>query len=150
MRENESIGQNGGVTIFQMIGEIVWLLGQLRGYRNLFIADLDWLIIPPLLSKQFLLFREDGKPIGLALWAFLDAETEERYEAESGRLKPDEWSKGDRCWIVELVDGKVGQERILASLHEGALREYDIKMHIMDESGRRKTSVMKKRDHRND
>lgn len=123
-------------TIAAVLGEIAWLMSQSPAHRQLFIADLEWLIMPPLLLGQFRLFhapaaapshaavqsppitgmatsgavpasggasRETQRPIGVVLWALVDAEVEARLAAGGARLRPQDWRSGDRLWVVEVI-----------------------------------------------
>lgn len=80
-------------TVSHMLGEMVWLLSQSRTHKHLSIADLEWLVMPPLLLEQYRVFRGEDTPVGLALWAWLTSETEEKLN-NSGRLAPHEWRAG--------------------------------------------------------
>lgn len=80
-------------TVSHMLGEMVWILSQSRVHKHLSIADLEWLIMPPLLLEQYRVFRGEDTPVGLALWAWLTPETEEKLN-NSGRLAPHEWRAG--------------------------------------------------------
>ena len=48
--------QFAGKTIAGVFGEMVWLLSRRPKYRELKLSDLEWLIMPPLLLRQFKLF----------------------------------------------------------------------------------------------
>jgi cytolysin-activating lysine-acyltransferase len=100
-----------------LLGEIVWLMTQVPIYKQLKIGDLEWLVMPPLLLKQFKLFYDEAnKPIGLALWAFLNQEGEERLKNQ-GRIEPQDWANGAHMsptaglvpasggtpWLIELI-----------------------------------------------
>ncbi|MFN3231365.1 MAG: toxin-activating lysine-acyltransferase [Alphaproteobacteria bacterium] len=81
------------MTVASTLGEIVWLMSQSPTHKHFAISDLEWMIMPPVLLRQFKIFRsESGQPIGLALWAYLSKESEEKLEAGSTRLRPDEWN----------------------------------------------------------
>lgn len=95
-------------TVAQALGEIVWLLSQSPVYKHLQIADLEWMVMPPMLLNQFRIFRSGNQPLGFALWAYLSEEVEARLvehnkKQERFELKPAEWKSGDRLWLVELV-----------------------------------------------
>jgi cytolysin-activating lysine-acyltransferase len=68
---DKGVAQAGAPTLSHMLGEMVWLLSQSPIHRHLSLADLEWLIMPPLLLEQFRVFRGEATPVGLALWAYL-------------------------------------------------------------------------------
>ena len=94
-------------TVSHMLGEMTWLLTQSPLHRVLAIGDLEWLVMPALLSEQFYVFRDGSKPVGLALWAKCTPEGVKKLERgmiePENRLTLDEWTKGDRIWLVDLI-----------------------------------------------
>jgi len=99
--------QQSAPTVSHLLGEMTWLLTQSPLHRALTIQDLEWLVMPALLNEQFYLFRDGDRPVGLALWAETNAEGEAKLgrgmiEPEN-RLTLEEWSGGDRIWLVDLI-----------------------------------------------
>ncbi len=88
-------------------GEIVALLARSPKYRHFSLADLEWLVAPPLLANQFRLVSGKVKgqaglqvPLGVAFWAFVSPEVAATLEAQQKdgamfRLAPQEWKSGD-------------------------------------------------------
>jgi cytolysin-activating lysine-acyltransferase len=103
-----------GKTLSHVLGEVSWLISQSPLGRNLFVADLEWFVMPPLLLEQFRLYpMADGRPAGLLLWARITEETEQRLIAGNPRLAPHEWNAGDRLWLIELIAPFGGEEEML-------------------------------------
>jgi len=90
-------------TVSHMFGEIVWLMSQSPKHKHYSLADLEWMVMPALLLRQYRLFHDEGRPVGAALWAFLSEEAEAKFSEKPLRLRPDEWKSGDRCWVIELI-----------------------------------------------
>lgn len=113
-------------TVAEALGQIVWLFDQSPLHRELRIKDLSGAVTPAILNGQFRIFRFgptpafaqsdpaeflklglsreelEQLPLGLALWAFLSEEAEARLEA-GGRLSVEDWTSGDRLWLVEMI-----------------------------------------------
>ncbi len=53
-------------------------------------ADLEWMVMPPILLNQYRVFHDQGRPVGVALWAFLSAEAEAKLSPSPPRLRPDD------------------------------------------------------------
>jgi cytolysin-activating lysine-acyltransferase len=128
-------------TVSHLLGEMTWLLSQSPIHRVLAIADLEWLVMPALLVEQFYLFRDGSQPVGLALWAQTDAAGEAKLNRgmiePENRLTMDEWSKGDRLWLVDLIApfaSAANQQReiMVADLISGPLRGRGFKFHQTD------------------
>lgn len=113
-------------TVAEALGQIVWLLSQSALHKELRIKDLEYTMMPAILHEQFRLFsigptpgfdgvdpevlRKSGftreglqnMPLGVAIWARLSPEAEQKLE-RGEKLSLDEWKSGDRVWLVELI-----------------------------------------------
>jgi len=72
----------------EVLGEITWLMSQSPLHKQLFISDLEWLVMTPMLLQQFRLFYDKDKPIGVVFWASVSEEVEARLAAGNGRMRP--------------------------------------------------------------
>lgn len=95
------------LTVSHIFGELVWLMTQSPLHRTLSLYDLEWLVMPPLALEQYYLFRDDQKPVGLALWANCTDEAATKLAGglvdTSDRLTLEEWNGGDETWLVDLI-----------------------------------------------
>jgi cytolysin-activating lysine-acyltransferase len=128
-------------TVSHILGEMTWLLTQSPLHKALAIGDLEWLVMPALIHRQFYVFREGEKPVGLALWARCNAAAEAKLEGgmiEPGnRLTLEEWTSGDTIWLVDLVAPFADQanrhrEVMIADLISGPLSGQAFKFHVTD------------------
>src|SRR5687768_17524552 len=98
---------NQPLTISHALGEVVWLISQSPRHNKLPVGALTWLVMPAIRHKQFYLFRDGQKPVGVALWAKVDSEGERKLV--EGIMKPGnqlddrDWTAGDVVWLVDLV-----------------------------------------------
>lgn len=111
------------MTVASVMGEIVWLLTQSSPHKHLFLADLEWLVMPPVLLSQYRIFRVQDRPVGVAFWAFLTEEAEARLKGGNPRLRADEWKAGDRAWLIDLVAPFGQAEVMLKDLKESVFKE---------------------------
>ena len=99
--------QQKAPTVSHLLGEMTWLLSQSLLHRSLSISDLEWLVMPPLINRQFYLFRDGDKPIGLALWARCNdqvvAKLDKGLLEEGNQLTLEDWQSGDEVWLVDLI-----------------------------------------------
>ena len=67
-------GQTGSPskTVAQVLGEIAWLMTQSPRHKFIPLGDLEWLLMPALLLRQFRIFYKGEQPVGIALWALAD------------------------------------------------------------------------------
>jgi len=127
---------------------MAWLLTQSPLHRALAIGDLEWLVMPALIHRQFYTFREGDKPIGLALWARCNARAEAKLEAgmiePENRLTLEEWNSGDTTWLVDLIApfadaSNKHREIMIADLISGPLSGASFKFHQTDPSSGKRT-----------
>jgi hemolysin-activating ACP:hemolysin acyltransferase len=86
-------------------------------YKHHTLADLEWLVLPPLLTGQFSVAEAGPKeggarfPVAVVLWASVSVDVDKRLTENPAapiRLRPDEWRSGDILWLVDAVgDGRV-------------------------------------------
>ena len=152
---------SGARTLGSMMGEIVWLMSQSAAHKHLALADLEWLLMPPIVLNQYKLFRDGSQPTGAALWAYLSDEAEQRLKT-NGRLSPTDWgnnarmdpqrglvpTEGGTLWLVELIAPfhhatNQHREQMLADLIQTAFKDKQFKlMHINPETGVREEIVL--------
>lgn len=124
-------------TVAQMLGEITWLMTQSPLHKQLFIGDLEWFAMPAVLLEQFRVFYGPNSPAAFALWAMVSEETEARLEAGAHKLRADEWTGGDRAWLIELVAPFGGQDEILADLSQSVFNNRPFRFHAATPDGQR-------------
>jgi cytolysin-activating lysine-acyltransferase len=93
----------GPKTVSQVLGEITWLMTQSPRHKATPLGDLEWLVMPAILLRQFRIFYKGEQPVGVALWALADDLVAKRIDANDRRLTAVEWKSGANLRIVELV-----------------------------------------------
>ncbi len=114
-------------TVSHMFGEIVRLMTQSPLHKHFALADLEWMVMPAVLRNQYRVFHDDGRPVGAVTWAFLSPDAEAKLSLSPPRLRPDEWTSGDACWLVDLIAPFATGEnqmvaRMLGDLQQTGLR----------------------------
>jgi cytolysin-activating lysine-acyltransferase len=90
-------------TVAQVLGEITWLMTQSPRHKALSLGDLEWLVMPAILLRQFWMFHHDEQPIAVALWALVDGLVAKRIDAGDKRLTAAEWKSGTNTRTIDLV-----------------------------------------------
>jgi len=96
-------------------------------HKHLFLTDLEWLLVPAIAANQYRIFRSQNRPVGLATWALLTEEAEARLKAGHRRLRPADWTAGDRLWLIDLVAPLGGADRMAAELRDGPFKGRQVK-----------------------
>jgi cytolysin-activating lysine-acyltransferase len=112
------------------IGEICTLMLMLPRYRHVYLQDLEWLVMAPLVRGRLSVVRtgeKDGDEkkyvVGGVLWARVSSEVDKaiREQVRAGvfpiRLKPDDWNSGDTTWVLDvLAPNKLLASKIFAEI----------------------------------
>jgi len=128
-------------TVAQMLGEITWLLTQSPLQKQLFISDLEWFCMPPLMLEQYRIFYGPSTPAAVAFWAFVSDETQERLVAGAHKLRADEWKAGDNLWLMELIAPFGAVDEILLDLSKNVFPDRSFKFHRTTPEGKREVAV---------
>jgi cytolysin-activating lysine-acyltransferase len=103
-------------TVAQVLGEITWLMTQSPRHKAVPIGDLEWLLMPAILLRQFRIFYKGEQPVGVAVWALADDLVAKRIDAGDRRLAAVEWKSGPKLRIVELVAPFGGEAEMRAQV----------------------------------
>lgn len=125
------------LTVGGALGEIAWLMAQSAAHRHFFLADLEWMVLPPVTLGQYRLFQIERRPVAVAFWAHLTAEIEQRLENGLMRLKPTEWAGGDRLWLIDLIAPFGHAEAFLADLRRTVFAGQTFNLFRIGEDGKR-------------
>lgn len=86
-----------------MIGPIQWLYLHSATHKHLFVSDLEWRVLPPLVLEQCKLYMKGPAPVAYISWAKVSEEVEARMLANNGRIGPSEWRSGERLLVIDML-----------------------------------------------
>lgn len=129
-------------TVSDIFGQVTWLLTQSKGHRNFFVSDLEWMVMPPILQRQFRIFPGKDQPLGVALWAKVSDEVAARLGSGQNRLAPNDWNSGENFWLVELIAPFGHQDRMLADLQQTVFAGKQVNMHMTGQDGKRSVTTL--------
>jgi cytolysin-activating lysine-acyltransferase len=124
-------------TVSHILGEICWLMSQSPVHKQMFLGDLEWFAMPAILLEQFRTFNGPQHPVGVAFWAMVSEETENRLLEGANKIRPDEWKNGDRPWLIELLAPFGGQDEMLQDLGKHIFPNKSFKFHFVNPEGKR-------------
>ena len=99
-----------------MLGEITWLMTQSPRHKAIPLGDLEWLVMPAILLRQFRIFYKGEQPVGVALWALVDELVARRIDAGDRRLRQWNGRAAAAMRIVELVAPFGGEAEMRAQV----------------------------------
>jgi cytolysin-activating lysine-acyltransferase len=98
------------------LGPIAWLYARTQDRRFLFLADLDWAVMPPVVLDQCRLFMRGKMPHAFVTWAHVDDEVHRRLSLGHPRLAPHEWRSGSHLWLIDVVTPFGDTQEVLADV----------------------------------
>ena len=108
----QHVGAAVSKLISASVGDLVVVMSKSPTYKFNTLADIEWLVLPAVLSGQYyvaeLAHTEHGirAPVAAVTWAAVSGEVSARLQANAGqrpRLKPEEWKSGENNWIIDTV-----------------------------------------------
>lgn len=86
-----------------ILGPAMWLYARDDLKKFTFIAEQDWLLMPPIILDQCKLYMRDDIPWAFATWAFVSDEIDARLRTAIPKIAPHEWKSGNHAWIIDVV-----------------------------------------------
>lgn len=134
------------VKVSDIIGQAVWLLLNSPAHKHsLFIADLEWFLVPAILSSNYKIYRdtETNNLTALLLWASVDDEVNAKLEAGIFKLRPQDWNSGKNYWIIEIVSPQGDASLILEDVKESNFKGKSFKFSTTNAKGEREIVKIK-------
>ncbi|MCX8508611.1 MAG: toxin-activating lysine-acyltransferase [Rhodobacteraceae bacterium] len=112
---NSGVQQVRHQQIDKQLLDVVKLAMRAHKYRTLFLSDLSWRILPPLMlgQSQFMVDAQ-GNVVAFITWAKLNAQVAARLDNPmTFRLQEADWNCGQQIRIIDVIS-PLGQEEALA------------------------------------
>src|SRR5688572_12483265 len=87
-------------------------------HKNLFLSDLEWKVMVPVMLQQFRLFYDQQNPVGVIFWAYVNDEVAQTLASGDKRLRPQDWRSGDTREVVVIIAPFGGAEEMMKDLRE--------------------------------
>ncbi len=126
----------------ESFGKVVMAMMALPRYRHQTLADLQHLVLEPLIRDRVAIAHPAGTErgaltdiTGLAIWASVSEEADARIREQirAGtwplRLKPDDWTSGEINWLIDVIapDQKTTAS-VLANFKQ-VVKQGDLRLH---------------------
>jgi cytolysin-activating lysine-acyltransferase len=115
-------------------------------FSQMRLADLEWLVLPPIMSGQFRLAQmpapqgrpKDGGvlvPVAVALWARVSAAIDKQLSEgldKTVRLRPGDWASGDNLWLMAVAGGRRAIPKFIDQLAKTEFKGQRVKMRVRE------------------
>jgi cytolysin-activating lysine-acyltransferase len=126
------------------IGDIVVVLSRSSAYKHYYLADIEWMVLPPVSAGQFYVVEAADKergfrtPVAVVTWAYVSEEMDRGLQEQLGhhlRLRPDQWKSGEIGWLVDAVGTPAGVRAALQWLAAGPFKQRALNVIVRDAHG---------------
>ena len=133
----------------QSFAQIVAVLMRDPNFRQMRLADLEWLVLPPVMAGQFSLAQapspawprqgqggqEGGVlvPVAVALWARVSAAIDKGLSENLDkpvRLRAGDWASGDNVWLMAVAGDQRAVPKFLEQLAKTEFKGQRVKMRL--------------------
>jgi len=134
----------------QSFAQIVAVLMRDPNFRKMRLADLEWLVLPPVMAGQFRLAQapsphgrvkgqEGGQeggvlvPVAVALWARVSPQIDKTLSENLDKqvhLRPNEWASGDNVWLMAVAGDPRAVPKFLEQLAKTEFKGQRVKMRL--------------------
>ena len=99
----------------EVLGSVVWLWLYSKRHKEMPLHTLPTILLPAIKHQKFILGIESAKPVFYLSWADFSPEAESRYIQHPLNLSDEDWSSGDRMWIIDWV-APFGHSKVMSDL----------------------------------
>ena len=130
----------------QSFAHVVAVLMRDPNFRKMRLADLEWLVLPPVMAGQFKLAqmpsplaqvkgKEGGVlvPVAVAMWARVSAAIDKQLSENLDkpmRLGPGDWASGDNVWLVAVAGDQRAVPKFIEQLANTEFKGQRVKMRV--------------------
>ncbi len=119
-----------------ILGPVVWLYARDERRKWTFIADNDWLMMPPIVLDQCRLYTKSDIPWAYFAWAFVSDEVHQRLNSGTAKIAPHEWRSGSHCWVIDSVAPFGGLDECFTELRSTSLADKPVHRFLPQLDGR--------------
>jgi cytolysin-activating lysine-acyltransferase len=142
----------------QAFSQVIAVLMRDPTFRQLRLADLEWLVIPPLMCGQYKLAQapvqqlmgqtpEAAKPqeggvlvpVAVGLWARVSDQVDKRLAEtldKNVRLRPSEWTSGEHLWLMAAAGDPRAVPHFVEQLAKTEFKGRELKMRLRGPDGK--------------
>lgn len=115
-----------------MLGPALWLYSNAPDKKFMFVGDMQWVLLPPVILDQCRLYTKNGIPWAFLSWAMVSDAIHERLMSGTAKLAPHEWRSGDHCWLIDTVAPFGGMDECIDDLRTTILANQRIHGFVPD------------------
>lgn len=115
-----------------ILGPALWLYARDANRKFTFLADVDWLLLPPVVLDQCRLYTKNGIPFAFFTWATVNDAIDQRLRSGVAKIAPHEWKSGPHLWLIDVVAPFGQADDMLAELLTKVLQGQTVRALLPD------------------
>lgn len=115
-----------------ILGPALWLYARDPNRKFMFLADVDWAVLPPVILDQCRLYTRNNIPFAFFTWARVSDAVDQRLRSGTPRIAPHEWQTGEHLWLIDVVVPFGQAEQMIDELHKAQFPERKISVFLPD------------------
>ncbi len=115
-----------------ILGPAMWLYARDPVKKFMFVGDIDWAVLPPIVLDQCRLYTKGGLPYAFVTWALVSPEVAQRLRSPQPKIAPHEWKSGDEVWLIDAIAPFGQLEETLKELTEKHFPGKRVQAHLPD------------------
>lgn len=98
------------------------------------MADIDWVLLPPVILDQCRLYTKNDIPFAFFTWAKVNDAVDQRLRSGVLRIAPHEWQSGEHLWLIDVITPFGQQEEMMTELRKAQFAGLKISALLPDAS----------------
>ncbi len=115
-----------------ILGPAMWLYARDPVKKFMFVGDIDWAVLPPIVLDQCRLYTKGGLPYAFVTWALVSPEVAQRLRSPQPKIAPHEWKSGEEVWLIDAIAPFGQLEETLKELIEKNFAGKKVSAHLPD------------------
>lgn len=96
-------GASEALSRLPVLGPAIWLYARDSMRKHMFVGDIDWALLPPIVLDQCRLYTKDKLPYAFVTWALVNDMVDQRLRGGVPKIAPHEWQSGPHIWLIDVV-----------------------------------------------
>lgn len=117
-----------------ILGPALWLYARDPNRKFMFVADIDWAILPPVILDQCRLYTKNNIPFAFFTWATVSDAVDQRLRSGTPRIAPHEWQSGEHLWLIDVVVPFGQTEQMIDELRKAQFPDRKVNALLPDQS----------------
>jgi hemolysin-activating ACP:hemolysin acyltransferase len=147
----QQLGGAASKLVSASVGDIAVVFSRSQSHEHYALADIQWMIVPPVVLGQFYVAELEHKehgvraPVAAVTWAHVSPEVDQRLRAQDGervKLAPTEWNSGEITWLIDMAGEPAALAATLRKLNVTTFASMPVHVWTVNSSGEKQVLML--------